>query len=225
MRSSHRSNGLPLVALALCVAGIASWAVMRYQARQVVVEAAAIYSALTLQPHSRVADVGAGTGRYSLELARTLLTDGYVYATEIDLERLANIRTAVAAEGLQNVTALESRDSDTGLRPGCCDGVFLRRVYHHLTDPASVASDLFAAVRPGGRLVIIDFEPGAWWSSLFPAGDLPPSRRGHGISPAVVVAELTAAGFVLGEQIDDWGGGNYGLVFSRHRSADEARQN
>jgi predicted methyltransferase len=198
---------------------------MRYQARQVVVEAAAIYSALALQPQSRVADVGAGTGRYSLELARTLLTDGYVYATEIDLGKLANIRTAVADEGLQNVTALESRDSDTGLRPACCDGVFLRRVYHHLNDPASVASDLFAAVRPGGRLVIVDFEPGGWWSGLFPSGDLPASRRGHGVSPAVVVAELTAAGFVLGEQIDDWGAGNYGLIFSRHRLADEASQN
>ena len=225
MRFSRRSNGLTLVGLALCVAGIASWAVMRYQARQVVVEAAAIYTALALQPHSRVADVGAGTGRYSLELARTLLPEGYVYATEIDLGKLSSIRTAVASEGLQNVTALESRDSDTGLRPTCCDGIFLRRVYHHLTDPAGVASDLFAALRPGGRLVIIDFEPGGWWSGLFPADAPAPSRAGHGISPAVIVAELTAAGFVLGEQIDDWGASNYGLVFSRPPPADERRHN
>ena len=69
------------------------------------------------------------------------------------------------------------------------------------------------------RLLIIDFEPGGWWSGLFPTDELPSRRTGHGILPAVVVAELTAAGFVLDEQIADWEGRNYAVVFSRPRAA------
>ena len=96
----------------------------RYQARQTVVEAARIYATLDLRSTSRVADVGAGTGVYSLELARELAPDGYVYATEIDLGRLAAIRMAVSEAGLDNVTTLESGGTKTGLPPSCCDGVF-----------------------------------------------------------------------------------------------------
>ena len=152
MPSSRRPNWLTLIGLTLCVAGIAAWAMLRYQARQVVVEAAAIYSTLSLQPNSRVADVGAGDGRYGLDLAHA---------------------------------------------------------------PAAVAADLLTSLRPGGQLAIIDFGPDRWWSRLFPVQDPPSSRRGHGIRPDLVIAELTAAGFRLEEQIDAWGAGQHCLIFSR----------
>ena len=90
----------------------------------------ALVEALELGPGSRVADVGAGQGRYTVALARAL-TPGYVFATEIDVENLAAIERSVAVAGLSNVTLLESRDTDTRLPPACCDGIFLRHVYHH----------------------------------------------------------------------------------------------
>lgn len=204
-----------IVGAVLCLAGAVSWGVSRYQARQAVVEAAEIYSVLHLQSTSRVADVGAGTGAFSLELARVLAPDGYVYATEIDISKLAGIRVAVAEAGLDNVTTLESRANKTGLPPGCCDGVFLRTVYHHLTEPEAVAADLFSAVRPGGRLAIIDFEPGGWLSLVSPVEGVDEGRAGHGMSQDAVVNELTAAGFVLVAQHDQWRAGNYCLVFTR----------
>ena len=145
----------------------------------------------------------------------SLAPDGYVYATEIDLGRLAAIRVAVGEAGLDNVTTLESSGTRTGLPPGCCDGVFLRRVYHHLTDPDAVAADLFAVVRPGGRLAIIDFEPNRWLSLVSSVEGAPDGRNGHGVQPDDVIAELTAAGFVLEAHRDDWGAGNYCLVFVR----------
>ena len=202
----------------LCVAGLVSWGVSRYQARQAVVEAAEIYTTLRLHSASRVADVGAGTGAHALELARALAPDGYVYATEVDLGRLAAIRVSVAEAGLDNVTTLESSRTKTGLPPGCCDGVFLRRVYHHLTDPDAIAADLFAVVRPGGRLAIIDFEPNRWLSLVSSVEGAPESRNGHGVRPGAVVAGLTAAGFILDARHDDWGSGDYCLTFVRPES-------
>ena len=215
MVSRRQTPWLMIVGGILCLAGLTSWGVSRYQASQTVVEAAAIYTALHLRPTSRVADIGAGAGAYSLELARELAPDGYVYATEIDLGRLAAIRVAVGEAGLDNVTTLESSGTRTGLPPGCCDGVFLRRVYHHLTDPDAVAADLFAVVRPGGRLAIIDFEPNRWLSLVSSVEGAPDGRNGHGVQPDDVIAELTAAGFVLEAHRDDWGAGNYCLVFVR----------
>ena len=215
MASLRHTPWLIIVGAVLCLAGLISCGVSRYQARQTVVEAAGIYASLQLRSTSRVADVGAGSGVYSLELARQLAPDGYVYATEIDRRRLAAIRVAVGEAGLGNVTTIESSGTKTGLPPGCCDGVFLRRVYHHLTDPDAMAADLFAVVRPRGRVAIIDFEPHRWLSLISPASK---SRYGHGVPPSVVVAELTAAGFVLEARHDDWGSGSYCLVFVRPES-------
>ena len=168
MGTRRQTPWLMIAGGVLCIAGVVSWGVSRFQARQAVVETAEIYSALHLEPTSRVADVGGGTGTFSLELARVLALDGYVYATEIDIAKLAGIRVAVAEAGLDNVTTLESSADKTGLPPGCCDGVFLRTVYHHLTEPEAVAADLFSAVRPGGRMAIIDFEPRGWLSLVSP---------------------------------------------------------
>ena len=218
MASRHQTPWLMIVGGVLCLAGVVSWGASRYQARQTVVEAARIYATLDLRSTSRVADVGAGTGVYSLELARELAPDGYIYATEIDLGKLAAIRVAVSEAGLDNVTTLESGGTKTGLPPSCCDGVFLRRVYHHLTDPIAIAADLLAVLRPGGRLAIIDFEPNRWLSLISSVDGAPESRTGHGVDLGVVVAELTAAGFVLDARHDDWGAGNYCLVFIRPES-------
>ena len=113
------------------------------------------------------------------------------------------------------MTTLQANATDTGLPPGCCDAVFLRTVYHHLTQPEPIVADLFAAVRPGGRLAIIDFSPRRWLSLLSHVDGVPDDRGGHGVPSEVVVQELTAAGFTLERQIGDWGRNTYCLVFTR----------
>ncbi len=203
-----------IVGVALIVAGVGSWLFSQYQRQQTARESLALIEVLQLDSDSRVADVGAGRGRFTLPIARAL-TSGYVFATEIDLENLAAIRRAVAAAGVSNVTLLESRDADTGLPPACCDGVFLRHVYHHLTEPEAMAADLYGAVRPGGRLAIIDFGPGGWLSFFAPVAGVPGDRGGHGVPQEIVIDELTGAGFTLERRIDDWSRQSYGLVFVR----------
>src|SRR5690348_7471420 len=83
-----------------------------------------------------VADIGAGDGRFAFAAAQLVGASGKVFATEIDQEKLAKLRSEVAKRHLNNVIVLESKEADTNLPPQCCDAIFLRRVYHHLTQPA-----------------------------------------------------------------------------------------
>jgi ubiquinone/menaquinone biosynthesis C-methylase UbiE len=170
---------------------------------------------LQLRSGAKIADVGAGKGAFALALARRVGEDGHVFATEIDAERLRRIRDGAERASLRNVSAIEGGTADTGLPPSCCNGVYLRGVYHHLTDPQAIDRSLHRAIAPGGRLVVIDFEPSWLFTLLAPVEGVPENRGGHGIPPDVVVEELEAAGFELERRIDDWSRGNYALIFRR----------
>lgn len=161
---------------------------------------------LALAPGISVADVGAGRGEMTAALAAEIGPSGRVYATEIDPEALEEIRARVAAADLRNVTIVQARARETGLPTGCCDAVVLRRVYHHLSDPAATNLDLLRALRPGGVLAIIDFPPMLSWRWPWSPKDTPGHRRGHGVDAGLVVEEVTAGGFTLVKVIDDWPG-------------------
>ena len=161
---------------------------------------------LTLTPGMSVADVGAGRGELTVALAAEIGPSGRVYATDIDPEALEQIRTQVAAAEHRNVTILHARAHDTGLPTSCCDAVLLRRVYHHLSDPAATNLDLLRALRPGGVLAIIDFPPMFSWLWPWSPKDTPGHRTGHGVAASLVVEEVTAGGFTLVKVIEDWPG-------------------
>lgn len=158
---------------------------------------------LALEAGKVVADVGAGEGQLTFALAREV---GRVYSTEIDPARLKKIRAAKPG----NVTVVEARSGETGLPPGCCDAIVLRRVYHHLSDPASVNADLLRALRPGGVLAVIDFPPPFFWG-----------RGSLGVPAKAVLAEVAGSGFEMVRLIDDWPGRgplqSYCVVFRKPR--------
>jgi predicted methyltransferase len=139
-----------------------------------------------------VADVGAGGGAISVVMAKWLGPGGRVYATDIRAEQLAEIKAAVTQEALSNVVVLEGAESSTNLPSECCNAIFLRDVYHHLTRPHEFDASLLAALKPGGRLAIMDFPPDP--GSAVPAG-VPSDRGGHGIPASIIVTEVTRAGF------------------------------
>src|SRR5215510_10691779 len=149
---------------------------------------------LDARPGTRVADLGAGDGTFAVAFARIVGPSGHVYATELDEERLAEIQRAATGAGVSNITALRGAVSSTNLPEACCDAVFSRVTYHHLTDAAAINADLFRALRPGGRLVIIDFEPGGImdWIGRPETADC---HGGHGTPIETVVKEVKAAGF------------------------------
>jgi SAM-dependent methyltransferase len=167
---------------------------------QAALDAPKLASVLELQPGMTVADVGAGFGEMSAALARAL-GSGRVFATDIGQRQLDVIRDLVKTERLENVTVIEGGAASTNLPDNCCDAIFLRHVYHHITDVGPFNRSLFAAVKPGGRLAVIDFPPRT--GSELPAG-VPANRGGHGIPADIVAGELAAAGFTPVETIAKW---------------------
>jgi ubiquinone/menaquinone biosynthesis C-methylase UbiE len=158
------------------------------------------------KPETVVADVGAGDGRYAFAAAQLVGASGKVFATEIDQEKLASLRSDVAKRHLTNVIVVESKEADTNLPAECCDAIFLRRVYHHLTKPSEFDAALLRSLKPGGKLAIIEFPPR---SGLEPVEGVPANRGGHGIPQEVVIEELTSAGLQLVKTVNDWPANDY----------------
>jgi ubiquinone/menaquinone biosynthesis C-methylase UbiE len=152
--------------------------------------------ALGLRTGMAVADVGAGRGQLTLALAAAVGPTGHVFSSEIDSARVAALREMVAQAGLGNVTVVEAKASESGLPAGCCDAIVLRRVYHHVTDPAATNASLLRALRPGGVLAVIDIPP--------PFSFL--GRSTLGIAPQMVIDEVKASGFEMLQLRTDWPG-------------------
>jgi ubiquinone/menaquinone biosynthesis C-methylase UbiE len=157
-----------------------------------------------------VADVGAGDGSYSFVAAERVGPTGRVYVTEIDREKLKSLRAEVAKRKLDNITIVEGAADDTNLPSNCCDSIYLRHVYHHLTRPQDFDKNLVRSLKPRAHLAIIDFPP---TSDLPPVEGVPKNRGGHGIPEKVVVDELTSAGLFIEKVIDDWSGHDYCVIF------------
>ena len=157
-----------------------------------------------------VADIGAGDGKYTLAAVEWVGASGKVFATEIDAKKLAELREEVAKRKLGNVIVEESKEAETNLPAGCCDAIFLRRVYHHLTKPAEFDASLVRSLKPGGRLAIIDFAPRA---GLEPVEGVPSNRGGHGIPQKIAIEELSAAGLQVEKIVSDWPEDSYCVLF------------
>jgi ubiquinone/menaquinone biosynthesis C-methylase UbiE len=162
------------------------------------------------KPGTITADIGAGDGQYSFAAVEQVGAGGKVYATEIDAKKLKELRAEVAKRKLQNVVVVESKEADTNLPAACCDAIFLRHVYHHLTKPAEFDAQLVRSLKSGGRLAIIDFPPRA---GLDPVEGVPANRGGHGIPQKILIEELTAAGLQMVKVVNDWPENDYCVLF------------
>lgn len=150
------------------------------------IEIPLLVEALALKPGMTVADVGAGFGAWTIRFAKWIGPNGRVFSTDIGAAQLAALRESVKKEGLTNVTVIEGAASSSNLPPQCCDAIVIRDAYHHLTAPQEILKSFAAALKPGGRLAVIDFPPRE--GSQVPAG-VAADRGGHGVPPAVVERE------------------------------------
>jgi len=178
-------------------------------------EVTRLVQVLDLHPGSVVADVGAGSGEVTVEIARQLGAESRVYSTDINQDRLREIRAAASKASLANVIVLEGDPNRTNLPDGCCDALFVRNVYHHFADPPAMNASVLRALKPGGRFAVMDFPPDG------PSRDVPPDKRAggkdHGVFRDTVVAELKAAGFEIVQVVPGWQGVSF-LVLGRKPS-------
>jgi ubiquinone/menaquinone biosynthesis C-methylase UbiE len=148
--------------------------------------------AIGLRAGQTVADIGGGQGQLTVALAKELGESGHVFSTEIGASGMERIRRAAADAGLRNVTVLEAHPARTNLPAACCDAVVIRYVYHHFAEPRPMNRSVFESVKPGGHVVVIDFEPRKGPTAS-------PEKRAdedsHGVDAETVVKELTEAGF------------------------------
>lgn len=127
-----------------------------------------------------VVDLGSGEGYFLCRLSRAVGPRGRVVATEIEEELVRDLGKRVARERLSNVDVVRAPTDDVGIAPGTADRILLVNVWHHIADRRRYAARVAAALKPGGKIVVIDFERSG--------------RSGHGIAPRRVIAELAAGG-------------------------------
>jgi predicted methyltransferase len=165
---------------------------------------------LNWQPGSMVAEIGAGEGQITLAASKRVGAAGRVFTTELDPKKLAHLKELAAKE--KNITPVTAAEAETNLPPECCNSIFMRLVYHHLTKPAQIDASLFRSLKPGGLLAVIDEEPPAGSSRV---EGVPENRGGHGMPQKTLTDELTAAGFELVTVHNDWPNNNYCVVFRK----------
>jgi len=151
---------------------------------------AEVISALKLPPDAVVADIGSGTGYFAVRLARAV-PNGKVYGADVAPDMVKFLNDRAARENLANLSSHAAGDNGPNL-PAPVDLALLVDTYHHIPRRSRYFEQLKAALRPGGRIAIIDFRLDS------PTG--PPVE--HRIPPEQVKAEMERAGYRLAEQPD-----------------------
>ncbi|MFQ5563488.1 MAG: class I SAM-dependent methyltransferase [Parvularculaceae bacterium] len=118
----------------------------------------AVVKAVELDPGVRVADVGAGTGLYTLLFAEAAGHQGVVYAVDIEPKFLDLINTRATDLGLSNVVSVLGRSNSITLPDNSVDVVFIADTYHYFEDRQAIMKTILTALKPGGFLYVVDFD-------------------------------------------------------------------
>jgi SAM-dependent methyltransferase len=155
---------------------------------------------LGITPGKTVADIGAGSGWFTVRAARRVGERGVVYAVDINPGSIRYIDDRARKEKVRNVKAILSKADDPLLPAGAVDAVLLLKTYHEVAEPVALLRNLQASLRPGARVGIIDRNG---------------NGEDHGVGRDVVIHEATQAGYRLLEQYDFVKGDkmDYFLVF------------
>jgi ubiquinone/menaquinone biosynthesis C-methylase UbiE len=118
-----------------------------------------VMDAVGIKPGMVVAEFGAGKGRYAVQVAARVGAEGNVYAEDIDAMALEYLKTRCARDTISNVETVLGTAADPRLPPASCDFVYCINTYHHIEDPVHLLGNIIPALKPGGRLVIIEHSP------------------------------------------------------------------
>jgi ubiquinone/menaquinone biosynthesis C-methylase UbiE len=148
---------------------------------------------LNLKPGMMVGDVGAGTGFYSIRMAKLVGPGGFVYANDIQPGMLDKLRERAAAAAVANIVTVLGTEGDPKLPPAKLDLVVLVDVYHEFSRPQRMLEGIRDSLKPGGRLVLLEYrkeDPSV------------PIRPEHKMSVDEVKAEVLPEGFRFEKVVD-----------------------
>jgi SAM-dependent methyltransferase len=147
-----------------------------------------------IRPGMAVADVGAGSGYFTVRLAKRVGTSGTVYAVDIQPEMLAILRRRVNSEKLTNVEPILGTESNPRLSPNSLDLILLVDVYHEFSQPQKMLRRMKEALKNDGRLVLLEYRK---------EDPHIPIRSEHKMSVEEARLELEAEGFKLDKTLSD----------------------
>ena len=146
-----------------------------------------VMNILAITPGKTVADIGAGSGWFTVRAARRVTETGSVYAVDINPEATRYIHQRVRKEGLHNVKTVLSKSDDPELPAAKIDSVLLLKTYHEVDKPVALLRNLRASLRPGAKIGIIDRNG---------------NGENHGVDRDIVIKEASEAGYVVLSQYD-----------------------
>ena len=173
----------------------ADWVpVFESSSREVYAKRHEIVATLDIKPGMRIADIGAGTGFYSLLFAEQTGPEGIVYAVDIAEDFVNTIEDRAKDAGYSNLIGIVNNGRDSGLAPQSIDLVFICDTYHHFEYPKTIMHSIHRALSQRGEVFIIDFRK---------APDIATSwvRQHVRAGRDEVIEEMQAAGFELVEDI------------------------
>ncbi|MBN1350834.1 class I SAM-dependent methyltransferase [candidate division KSB1 bacterium] len=118
-----------------------------------------IMDSIGVVPGMVIGEVGAGNGRVAVKMATRVGESGKVFANDIDSKALNFMRERCERENIRNMVVVEGRATDPMFPKEQCDLVYMINTYHHLDDPVSLLKNIASALKPNGRLVIIEADP------------------------------------------------------------------
>ncbi len=121
-----------------------------------------VMKALALLPGERVADIGAGSGYFTIPVAQAVGPEGLVWAIDIRQEMLDYLRNRLEEEQVENVRLMLVDEDDPQLPAGRVDTILMIDTLHYIQERAAYAAKLRVGLAPGGRIVIIDYRPKSW---------------------------------------------------------------
>lgn len=147
-----------------------------------------VMDVLQIEPGRSVADIGAGSGWFTVRAAQRVTDSGMVYAVDINPEAIDYINDRAKKEHITNVKTILSKPDNADLPPASVDAVLFLKVYHEVADPVILLKNLRSALRPGARVGIIERNG---------------NGENHGVNKDVVLHEAGQAGYQLSEEHDE----------------------
>jgi ubiquinone/menaquinone biosynthesis C-methylase UbiE len=148
---------------------------------------------MDLKPGMIVADIGAGSGYHAVRISK-MVGDGKIYAVDVEPQMISYLDKRIKEEQLTNIKTVLGKEQSIGLSPSCIDIMLMVDVYHELSFPYEIARSMLDALKPGGKLFLIEYRA---------EDNAVPIKQVHKMTQKQAIKELKAAGFSFDKNIEN----------------------